>query len=227
MFDNLNGLIELNLEGNPIAEVPEDIFANLTGLEILSLGDSRDFLSLPFGGLEDFFPEAPDDLETLVPLTLTAGVFDGLEGLEVLTLHSLESLPAGMFAGTPSLMALQIYDGTFSSLPAGVFDNLSSLQALAIDRCGVTALPPGIFEELGSLALLSLEDNAIAALPSGIFDNMSSLNGLQLSGNPLTDGARRYLRQLDRAGDIVLGREDGVADADRRCLRWPGRAFLA
>ena len=219
MFDNLNGLIELNLEENPIAEVPEGIFANLTELEILSLGDSRDLLSLPFGGLEGFLPEATDDVETLVTLTLTAGVFDGLERLEVLTLHSLESLPADMFAGTPSLMVLQIYDGTFSSLPAGVFDSLSSLQALTIDRCGITALPSGIFEEFGSLALLSLEENEIAALPSGIFDNMSSLTVLHLLGNPITavpEGIFAELTELEilslgeRMGSLTL--TDGVFD---------------
>ena len=186
MFDNLNGLIELNLEGNPIAAVPEGIFANLTELEILSLGDSRDLLSLLFGGLEGLVPEVADDVETLVPLTLTAGVFDGLEGLEDLTLHSVESLTADIFAGTPSLIVLQIYDGTFSSLPAGVFDSLSSLQALTIDRCGITALPSGIFEELGSLTTLNLEENEITALPSGIFDELGSLTGLNLTGNPLT-----------------------------------------
>ena len=41
-----------------------------------------------------------------MPLTLTAGVFDRLEGLKVLTLHSLASLPADLFAGTPNLVIL-------------------------------------------------------------------------------------------------------------------------
>ena len=180
VFDNLSSLTELNLRGNPIAAVPEDIFANLTELEILSLGDSRDLLSLPFGGLEGLVPEAADDVETLVPLTLTAGVFDGLEGLKVLTLHSLASLPADLFAGTPNLVILTVTEGTFSSLPTGVFDSLSSLQALAIDRCGITALPPGIFDNMSSLNGLNLSGNPLTAVPEGIFANLTELEILSL-----------------------------------------------
>ena len=162
VFDNLSSLTELNLLGSPLAAVPEGIFANLTELKILSLSDSTRSLTLP------------------------AGVLDGLNGLQVLWFFGIASLPADLFAGTPNLLELEIFDGALSSLPAGVFDNLSRLENLRILRCGIAVLPSRVFEGLTNLRRLDLQGNELTTLPAGVFAGLSNLLFLDLAENPGT-----------------------------------------
>ena len=205
VFDNLSRLTDLELAGNPIATLPEGIFANLTELEKLYLGDSAELLSLTVDVYESRAQEAADDIVNHVPLTLTDGVFDGLEGLRWLMLRSVASLSAGAFTGTPNLVHLEVYEGTLSSLPAGVFDNLSSLTILDMYGNNIAALPSGIFDELGSLTYLDLSENAIAALPSGVFDELGSLTWLELANNPIVVVPEGLFANLTELKTLSLG----------------------
>ena len=135
VFDELGSLTELNLERNPLAALPGGIFADLTELKTLSLADQ--FRSL----------------------TLTDGVFDGLEGLLWLRLRGVASLSADAFAGTRDLLELDISNGALSSLPAGVFDNLSSLNELNLEDNPIAEVPDGIFAGLTELKILFLGDS--------------------------------------------------------------------
>ena len=184
IFDELGSLIFLSLLGNPIEAVPEGIFANLTELKILSLGDSAELLVLTTGVFDDLAPEAEDDAENHASLTLTAGVFDGLERLQLLVLYGVESLSADAFAATPNLLQLYVFGGALSSLPAGVFDNLSSLTVLNIVRNNIAALPSRAFEGLTNLRSLDLDGNELTTLPAGVFEGLSSLESLRLAENP-------------------------------------------
>ena len=179
VFDNLSRLYKLNLNGNPLVAVPEGIFTNLTELGILFLGEGNG------------------------SLTLTAGVFDGLEGLLWLTLRGVGSLSADVFADTPNLLDLGIYDGALSSLPAGVFDNLSSLTDLYLAANPIAELPSGIFDELGKLTKLSLIANGIAEPPSGIFDNLGSLTELDLFGNRIAALPSGIFDELGKLGSFI------------------------
>ena len=205
VFDNLSRLVDLYLGGNPIAALPEGIFANLTELGDLLLGDSPELLTLTIGPSEELPSPEADDVVDHVPLTLTDGVFDGLYKLGNLTLFSLESLTADVFAGTPRLGVLRIQDGALSTLPAGVFDNLRRLETLNINRCAITELPPGVFDDLGSLKRVELHGNSIAALPSGIFDNLSSLTELDLGRNPIAAVPNGIFANLTALETLSLG----------------------
>ena len=186
VFDNLSSLTLLSLAGNPITAVPEGIFANLIELERLSLGDSTEVLPLTIDIFEDLAQDVADAVKNqaaLALLTLTDGVFDGLEGLLWLRLRGVESLTADVFAGTPNLERLDIFSGTLLSLPAGLFDNLSGLTELGVDGYPLAALPEGIFVNLTGLKILTLTDSAGSlALTSGVFDGLEELVLLSLLG---------------------------------------------
>ena len=151
---------------------------------------------------------------------LPDGVFNGLSGLERLTLdyNGLTELSPDVFDGLSNLRFLNLDDNALTELPDGVFDGLSSLERLTLWRNALTELPDGVFDDLSGLEWLRLEGNALTELPDGVFDGLSSLEQLQLEGNALTelpDGVfdnLSGLKSLGLEGNALTELPDGVFD---------------
>ena len=135
-FEGLSGLEFLDLQGNQLSALPEDVFDGLSSLEFLDLN----------GNLLSWLPE---------------DVFDGLSSLEVLWLtdNKLIGLPEDVFDGLSSLEVLEVPGNRLSGLPEDVFDGLSSLEWLDLDSNRLSALPEGVFDGLSSLLGLGVLDN--------------------------------------------------------------------
>ena len=117
---------------------------------------------------------------------LPVGDFDGLTGLETLTIedeYDIETLPSGIFDDLTSLTMLSIESTELNTLPSDIFDNLSSLTELILHDNELTSLPSGIFDNLTSLTTLDLSYNSFTSIPSGIFVNLTSLTELDLEVN--------------------------------------------
>ena len=117
---------------------------------------------------------------------LPVGDFDGLTGLETLTIedeYDIETLPSDIFDDLTSLTMLSIESTELNTLPSDIFDNLSSLTELILHDNELTSLPSGIFDNLTSLTTLDLSYNSFTSIPSGIFVNLTSLTELDLEGN--------------------------------------------
>ena len=103
----------------------------------------------------------PPSLYTPLP----AGVFGGLDSLEVLDLSgiALLSLPGNIFGGLSNLVELDL-SGTLlqrNSVPVGVFDGLHSLEILRIRNAGyegggINLLDDDIFRDLDTLRELDV-----------------------------------------------------------------------
>ena len=181
IFDNLGALITLELAGNPIATLPEDTFINLPRLQMLSLGDSTVPMTLTtgvFNGLDDLWR-----LELHGMASLPAGVFVGLDGLRALLLRGVTSLGPGVFNGLEKLTWLSLQG--VASLGPGVFDPLAAVTRLDLSNSPLLTLSEGVFDRLSSLKALNVFENDIAALPSGIFDELSNLSYLDLRENDI------------------------------------------
>ena len=189
-FDHLSALERLNLHGNAITELPADIFADapnslweirLSDNELSSL-DSETFANLT--GVEiltlsyNELTSLPEDL------------FDGLTGMQQLSLNnndfSSNSLPADVFAGLTGLQWLYLSSNGLTSLPEDLFDGLTGLQRLSLHRNGLTSLPEDLFDGLTALQQLYLNDNGLTSLPENLFDGLTSLQRLYLYDNGLT-----------------------------------------
>ena len=105
---------------------------------------------------------------------------------------------------------------SLSSLPDGVFDQLTSLTSLSLQSLKPASLPDGIFSELSSLTFLDLSGGRLTSLPAGIFSGLSSLTSLYLRRNavdplPLTvsletvgEGQFKAVAPTGAPFDIVL-----------------------
>ena len=120
------------------------------------------------------------------PSSLPVGDFDGLTGLETLTIEGnsgIVTLPSGIFDDLTSLTTLSIESTELNTLPSDIFDDLSSMTELILHDNELTSLPSGIFDNLTLLTTLDLSYNFFTSIPSGIFVNLTSLTELDLEGN--------------------------------------------
>ena len=111
MFDNLTSLTQLELWGNKLATLPDNVFDNLTSLTELLLNNN-------------------------LLTTLPAGVFDSLTSLTRLRLNNngLTILSAGVFDNLTALEHLDMYGNDLATLPDDVFEELTALTNLSLHQ---------------------------------------------------------------------------------------------
>ena len=135
-------LISLDLSGNNLASLPDNMFDNFTDLRYLNLSDNN-LLSLP------------------------AHVFDNLTELRDLNLRNtgLSSLPDFVFDKLVNLNYLDLEANNLSRLPAGVFDKLTKLTVLDLGYNNLSSLDADVFKHLTSLEFLDLFSNGLTCPP--------------------------------------------------------------
>ena len=186
-FSGLPKLGSLNLEGNALTALPEDLFDRLSTLQILYLS-GNDLTALPedlFNGLTALRKLFLDDN------ALTALPEDLLDGLGALTYlylegNALTALPEDLLDGLGALYQVHLEDNALTALPEDLFDGLDDLSYLYMADNALTALPEDLFDGLAELRSLSLNGNALTALPEEVFDGLTELDFLYIRGNDLT-----------------------------------------
>ena len=144
-------------------------------------------------------------------LTLQAGDFAGMAGLDVLYLNgnNLTSVPDGALSGLSTLRELYLYSNSLTALSSDVFDGLTSLEKLQLSHNNLTSLPADVFDDVRFLSRLNLSNNSLSSLPDGIFDDMSLLE-LQLTDNPGAPFTFTAELQLTDDGDVVVNVAEGA-----------------
>ena len=202
-FAGLTSLTYLNLEGNRLSSLPNDIFSDLSSLTELNLNWGF-WTAIPTNALSD--------LSTLTRLdiaygsghliTITDNAFSGLSLLETLDLRvhqKLTSVSSGAFSGLTSLEYLGLSSAKLTAVPSEAISGLSSLQSLSLAGNQITDVPAGAFSGLSALEYLHLSHNQIATLDSGAFSVTPELVRLELQNNRLTalpDGVFAGLSRL-------------------------------
>ena len=137
-FPGLSALTLLNLSGNQLGSLPEEVFSGLTALQDLALQQNQ--LS-----------------------SLHANVFSGLTALTRLNVseNGLTSLDARVFSSPTALKSIQLNGNnlTATALPGTVFRGLTALATLALEGNDLTSLPDGLFTGLTALTFLDLANN--------------------------------------------------------------------
>ena len=181
-------LRELGLRGNPLYSVPADLFADQSGLQSISLDDTR-LTTVPadlFDGLSSLTYLSMIENELTV---LDEDLFDGLTSLGDLHLASnrLTGVPEDLFDGLTSLRTLVLSDNRITSLHEDVFDGLVELSILWLNGNELTGLHANLFDGLVFLVEVSLNDNRIASLDKDVFDPLERIAILNLDGNRLRE----------------------------------------
>ena len=144
-------------------------------------------------------------------LTLQAGDFAGMAGLDVLYLdsNSLTSVPVGALSGLSTLRELYLHHNSLTTLSSDVFDGVTSLEKLQLSHNNLTSLPADVFDDVRFLSRLNLNRNSLSSLPAGIFDGVSLLE-LQLTNNPGAPFTLTADLQLTDDGGVVVNVAEGA-----------------
>ena len=186
-FGGLSSVEWLDLTGNDLTELPEDMFSELSNLKVLVLTDNR-FTELPadtFAGLSSL-EELWLDANALK--AVPEKVFAGLSKLKVLRLdlNRLTQLPPGLFTDLESLEDLRLDGNRLSALPDGIFSGLSKLRRLQLGFNQLSSLGKQPLAELAALEELDLYDNQFWQLPADSFAGLARLRKLDLGNNPFS-----------------------------------------
>ena len=135
-FKNMQSLVELYIDNNKHIQILPGTFANLVGLEHLSLYSC---------GLTD----------------LPENVFKGLTNLTGLHLENnhLKELPSQIFSDLENLETLRIEGNEIVSLPEGIFDSLSKLNSIEMGYNRYKYIPENLFSKTVSLKYLGFVVN--------------------------------------------------------------------
>ena len=210
-FAGLTSLTNLYLFNNALTTLPDDVFDDLTALEILTLG-RNDLPTLPAGVFDRLIALTELGLDNNALSSLPRGVFDELGALDILVLahNGLTTLPGGVFDALGALTELNLQDNALTELTAGVFDRLRALEVLTLDENGLTTLPGRVFDRLGALEVLTLDGNGLTGLPAGVFDRLGALEVLTLRRNGLAKLPGRVFEPLTALKDLRLQGNPGV-----------------
>ena len=214
-FDGLTGLERLDLTGNSLSSLPENIFSDLISLRTLDLTDNSlsslpknifsDLISLRILDLtgnslsslaENAFPDLTNTNLRILDLarnslsSLAENAFSGLDSLNslILSVNSLTRLPENIFSGLDSLDTLDLAGNPLTNWPTAIA-NLPNLEELYLGHTLLTSLPMNAFQGLPKLTYLDLSVNLFkssTSLPVGIFEGLSNLRYLSLRNSSLT-----------------------------------------
>lgn len=210
VFDDLTSLRDLNLRHNRLVSLPPDLFRNLTALRWLNLAQNQ-LTRLPeaaFAGLTDLYSLSLGNNQlTAVP----SDAFEGLSSLGRLELlhNKIPELPAGAFGSLTALRTLDLRLNRLGRLPEDAFAGLVKLERLALGGNRLTKLPAGLFTGLVALRYLNLGHNRLGELPSGAFQDLANLYHLDLYNNRLAMLPERAFVGLENLDELNLAENPG------------------
>ncbi|TWW64725.1 II Dermatan sulfate proteoglycan [Takifugu flavidus] len=161
--------ILLDLQNNKIAEIKENDFKNLKGLQTLILVNNK------ISAIHN---------KALSPLTKLQRLY--------LSRNALKDMPPNM---PKSLQELRIHDNAITKIKKATFQGMSniivmglpsSLSELHLDANKITKVTAASVQGLKNLAKLGLSDNDISSVENGTMANVPHLRELHLDNNALT-----------------------------------------
>ncbi len=178
VFAGLSNLEKLDLSNNPLETLSGEVFSGLDQLMELSLAsNSISRFNNPFVHLSGLLVL---NINFVYDVSLTPELLKPLSNLSILILSSKTPIPDDFLHFAPLLRALHITSST--QLNPSFFGSIN-LRELYIS--GQTRIAPGLFDHLGNIVELHISNNAFTALPRGLFDELISLEILNLSNNSI------------------------------------------
>ena len=193
VFDGLEYLRGLYLQGNKLRTLPEGLFRNLGSLEQLDLSNN---------GLEVVEKRSFQGLTKLTQIDLSNnrlswlpnGIFKDVGNDPCLYCTVTLRLQGNMlstldraFDGFMMLERLYLQDNKLYSFLPGALKGLKHLGHLDLSNNSLTTLDEHIFDSLESLRILNMAWNQLGTLPEGLFRNLSGLRYLYLQNNGLEE----------------------------------------
>jgi hypothetical protein len=180
-FRGMLHLIDLDLSGNALGQLPDGVFDNLPVLQRLEISGNR--------------------------LHFTVGLFGASVPLVDLSCNEcwLDALPTAALSRLQSLEHLELNRNNFVSLAENQFTSLAQLSSLSLDNSRISTISVGAFNGLGNLTALRLSHNRLMSLSDGVFNGLVRLQELELYHNLLTSLPVSLLTSWKRLSHLRLG----------------------
>ncbi|KAK0182220.1 hypothetical protein PV327_000381 [Microctonus hyperodae] len=189
MFLHFNKLINIELSGNMISSVTQNMFAGLEDTLLnLDLSNNR------------LISVSPLSLRNLLSLNLASNNLKRLTPDTFTNLFRLKYLNISdnpLYGGFPpvfpsSLMTLDASRTGLKILPTVLLLNLDSLEKLSMSHNHLQELGEGTFQHLYNLTSIDLSYNAIERIENAAFVGLINIYKLNLRGNRLSTFAGEY-----------------------------------
>lgn len=161
MFTNFTGLRVMNLSSNKIDDLPRNVFAKLD-LEVLRLSHNH-LTAIPFQ------------------------VFAPMQNLRVLDLshNGIVTILDHFFKFNRYIEQLLLNNNNITKLTSNALADLAELKRLDLSTNALESVAKGLFDALNNLEYLNLANNPINHVPSSTFRGLTNLRWINLSNNKL------------------------------------------
>ncbi|KAK6628561.1 hypothetical protein RUM43_002376 [Polyplax serrata] len=206
-FNSVPKLQTLELGNNNLTHLEPGFFRSLTRLEHLNLWKNR---------LKNLTREVFQHLKLLKELDvssndmefLSADAFQDLSQLIRLSLsgNNFSQMPKNLFASTPNLEVLRLYDNRqIMSIPDRFLSNLTKLKEVYLMRNNLQNISENTFWDSKAVTNLSLQSNSLKELPQEIFKDQYDLLTLDLSYNQLRHLPDHIFKSLGKLKYLRMG----------------------
>lgn len=206
-FEDLENLLQLIIQSNPMTHIPHDAFSPLKGLQYLEISSCN--LKKLHGELLAqntflrFLNITGNHLDSLPSVLLKNNLrleifdatnnrlkfiddqlFSNLRSLNYISLSEnlIQKVSVNAFNSSTSLRALGLSVNRLRSLHADTFTNNMALEMCYLLLNEIDDFPPGLFRNNLRLETVILEKNKVKLLHSKLLDKLMNLKTLSLSG---------------------------------------------
>lgn len=205
-FPHENNLISFNVSDSKVQIVTEKAFASLSNAQYIYL-IGNGLVNISMGAFDGLHLVYELHLEENRLKDLNVGFLRGLEATTVtLNANSVEEIPADVFSGVLSILALDLSHNKIHLLHAKSFEHLDALERLLLNDNQICHLPLGVFGPLQTLTHLNLADNKLRALEISSLSGLTNLITLNISGNEIADFDGAVLLPLSRLSHFDISR---------------------
>lgn len=229
-FKGFSDITRLDLSGNGISYIPDNLFEDLVNVEWIDLSDNKismafdiflTFLNLKgidlsTNGLKSIHPHLFLDLKNLEFLNLMENDIRGIENITFIDLESLRDLNIrknnilelweDSFVDLKNLETLDISENKFAYIPYNLFKQNTKLRKLYLqtNEKYMVTLPVELFSNLTHLQEVYLSNNGFTHLPKELFWSSTSLKCINLDGNFITVFSESFFKGLGNLEELSL-----------------------
>ena len=210
LFANLSSLTTVHLNDNPLTTLPDDLFQNSPNLKFLGLGNtklSKEVLAKIGQGKFAANIEALSLQGTPIQ-NLLPKFFSGLKNLKILVLRNcqINYIQEDVLKGT-KVTSIDFRENPIKTIDANAFRGISDVViSLKLQKCNLTTVT---IQNIPALGTLLLENNKIRHISKDAFKNFKSLHLIDLSNNLIETIEENPFAELPKCIDASCLQLDG------------------
>ena len=211
LFANLSSLVTVHLNDNPLTTLPDDLFQNSPNLKFLSLVNtklSKEVLAKIGQGTFAANIEALSLQGTPIQ-NLLSNFFSGLKNLKILVLRNcqINYIREDVLKGT-KVTSIDFGENPIKTIDVNAFRGINSPAGISLKfpKCNLTT---ATIQNIPVLDSLFLENNKISHIPKDAFKNLKSLHLIKLSNNLIETIDENPFAELPKCSDTLCPQLDG------------------